>query len=153
MLFSLLSASLLAGCGSSGVGQSGVDGYWKGQLVEEAFAESGKPEEARFNQRPRRVLLRLEEDSGTVQGRFAQSSDAVAFKRIGEDGSRSLATHPVDGTFDGTRLLIRFPAESGLAYEVDAVVGKGMIEGAFVARYPGVEAQGSLSGRFEVERF
>jgi hypothetical protein len=152
-LFWVFSASLVAGCGAFGLGQSGVDGFWKGQLIEEGFAESGMPLESRENRRPRRILLRLEEGSGIVEGRFAQSSDAVAFRLIGEEGSRSVAAYPVTGTLDGTRLHIRFPAETGLTYEVDAIVGERVIEGSYIARDTSADSQQTLSGRFEVERF
>lgn len=110
-------------------------------------------EETRENQRPRRILLRLEESSGSVEGWFAQSSDAVAFRRMDEESTRSVATHPVTGTLDGTRLRIRFRSEAGLAYEVDAVVDNGLIEGTYIARSPSGDGQQSLSGRFEVERY
>jgi hypothetical protein len=153
LLLAVFSVSLVAGCGSSGVGQSGVDGFWKGQLIEEASVESGMPLEARENQRPRRILLRLEESSGSVDGRFALGSDAVAFRRMDEEGSRSVATQPVTGTFDGTRLRIRFPSEAGLAYEVDAVVDNGVIEGTYVASNSSGGRQLTLSGRFELERY
>jgi hypothetical protein len=72
---------------------------------------------------------------------------------MGEEGSRSVATNPVTGTFDGTRLRIRFPSEAGLAYEVDAAVANGMIEGTYVARNSSGEGQQTLSGRIEAERY
>ena len=71
------------GCHSTGRDKPGVDGYWKGQMIEDvALTGHGASPPYAANERPRRILLKLEESAGLVQGRFAQSSDLIAFRQI-----------------------------------------------------------------------
>jgi hypothetical protein len=153
MLLVAATIFLVAGCDSSGGERIAVDGYWKGQIVEETITDRTSTMSRWANERPRRILLRLEESDGIVQGRFARSSDAVAFRQTDNEGSRRVSTYAVTGTLDGSRLRIRFSAEAGRTFQVDAVVNERMITGSYTAKYPTDGAQETRSGRFEIERF
>ena len=144
---------LVAGCDSSGHGRMAVDGYWKGQMVEETITNRTSTTSSGANERPRRILLRLEESEGIVQGRFARSSDAIAFRQIDNAGSRQVSTYAVKGTLDGSRFRIRFSVEAGRTYQVDAVVNERVIAGSYVAQYSTDSAEETRSGRFEIERY
>ncbi len=144
---------LVAGCDSSGHERMAVDGYWKGQMVEETITDRTSTTSSWANERPRRILLRLEESEGIVQGRFARSSDAIAFRQIDNEGSRRVSTYAVTGTLDGSRFRMRFSVEAGRTYQVDAVVNERVIAGSYVAQYSTDGAEETRSGRFEIERY
>jgi hypothetical protein len=145
--------SLVAGCDSSGWERTAVDGYWKGQMVEEGTTDQTSTTNRWANERPQRILLRLEESEGIVQGRFASSSDAVTFRQIDNEGSRRVSTYAVTGTLDGSRFRIRFSTEAGRTYQVDAVVNERVIAGRYVAQYSTYGAEETRSGRFDIERY
>lgn len=130
-----------------------VDGYWKGQMLEQGIDDQTPTTGRRTDMRPRRILLELGEGSGIVQGRFARSSDMVAFRLTGDEGSRRIATSAVTGTLDGAQIRLRFSADDGHAYEVDAVVDGRAMVGGYVARYQADGAELTRSGQFEIERF
>ena len=138
-----------------GLGQSDVDGYWKGQMVGAAVGAKESIPNARERERPRRILMRLEEDSGTVHGKFAQSSDVIAFRQLDNGKSRSVSTHTVTGTRDGPRVRMRFSGDAGLVYEIDATVSANSISGTYSAQYgpASPSADATEDGKFEVERY
>lgn len=144
---------LVAGCDSTGRERAGLDGYWKGQMIEEIFTEPGPMPARRDNEPPRRILLQLEENAGVVRGQFAESSDVIAFRSLGDDSSRHVATFAVTGTLEGARIHLSFAAERGRTFDVDALANKGVIKGAYVSRYSTEHSQATGSGQFEIERF
>lgn len=101
----------------------------------------------------RRILLQLEESAGSVRGQFAESSDAIAFRSLGDDGSRQVATFAVSGTLEDGRVRLSFAAERGRTFDIDGMVDKGTIKGAYVSRYSKELSQATGSGQFEIERF
>jgi len=143
----------VSGCDSFHWGKTGVDGDWKGQMVSEASSDDGATRSARSNEQPRRILLRLEESSGIVQGRIAHSSDVIAFRQIDDGGYRNVSTQAVTGTLDGSRIRIRFSAGGGRTSEVDAVLNGRVIAGSYVTHGSADDADETTSGRFEIERF
>jgi hypothetical protein len=153
MLLVATTSSLVAGCDSFGWERTAVDGYWKGQMVEETITDRTATTSRWANERPRRILLRLEESGGIVQGRFARSSDAIAFRQIDNEGSRRLSTYAVTGTLDGSRFRIRFSTEAGRTYQVDAVAGGRAIAGNYVSQFSTNGVEETRSGRFEIERY
>jgi hypothetical protein len=153
MLLVATTSSLVTGCDSYGWEPTAVDGYWKGQMVEETITGRTSTTNRGANERPRRILLRLEESEGIVQGRFAMSSDAIAFRQIDNEGTRRVSTYAVTGTLDGSRFRVRFSAEAGRTYQVDAVVNERVIAGRYVAQYSTDGAKETRSGRFDIERY
>lgn len=153
MLLVAVTSALVSGCESSSREQTGVDGYWKGQMVEQTITDQASTMSSRATVRPRRILLKLEESAGIVQGRFARSSDVVAFRQIGNDSSRRVTMHVVAGTLDGPRVRLSFSAEAGRTFQIDALVDKHVIVGSYVARHSTGRTQDATSGRFEIERF
>jgi len=143
----------VSGCDSFHWGKTGVDGDWKGQMVSEASSDDGATRSARSNEQPRRILLRLEESSGIVQGRIAHSSDLIAFRQVDDGGYRNVSTQAVTGTLDGSRIRIRFSAGGGRTSEVDAVLNGRVIAGSYVTHGSADDADETTSGRFEIERF
>ena len=144
---------VVAGCDSMGWGKTGVHGNWKGQMVSKPGSHDGATCNARSNGPPRRILLRLEESAGIVQGRIAHSSDVIAFRQIDDGGYRNVSTQAVTGTLDGSRIRIRFSAGGGRTSEVDAVVNGRVIAGSYVTHGSAEDAGEMTSGRFEIERF
>ena len=144
---------MAAGCGTNGQGTSGVEGFWKGHMIEYSITDPGEAPHSLVTERPRRILLRLEEGAGIVNGLFAQSADAVAFKQIGNGSSRHVSTRAVTGTLDGSSIRLRFSAESGYTYEIDALVKERVIAGGYVARLAIDGTERTLSGEFDIERF
>ena len=130
----------------------GVDGYWKGQMIGELLVDQGSTPNNGANRAPRRILLKLEESAGIVEGRFAQSSDVIAFRQIASEGSRHVSTYAVTGTLEGTRVRLSFEAETGRTFEIDGLVNEGVITGSYVERYPTGPSQATGTGQFEVER-
>jgi hypothetical protein len=122
-------------------------------MVEETITDRTATTSRWANERPRRILLRLEESGGIVQGRFARSSDAIAFRQIDNEGSRRLSTYAVTGTLDGSRFRIRFSAEAGRTYQVDAVAGGRVIAGNYVSQFSTNGVEETRSGQFEIERY
>ena len=143
----------VSGCDSFHWGKTGVDGDWKGQMVSEASSDDGATRSARSNEQPRRILLRLEESAGIVQGRIAHSSDVIAFRQIDDGGYRNVSTQVVTGTLDGSRIRFRFSAGVGRTSEVDAVLNGRVIAGSYVTHGAADDADETTSGRFEIERF
>ena len=153
MLLVAATSFLVAGCDSSGDGKMAVDGYWKGQMLEETLTDRTSTTSGWANERPHRILLRLAESEGIVQGLFAMSSDAIAFRQIDNGGSRLVSTYAVTGTLDGSRFRIRFAVDAGRTYQDDAVVNERVIAGSYVAQYSTYGAEETKSGRFEIERY
>ena len=153
MLLVAATSLLVAGCDSSGRERIAVDGYWKGQMVEEIITDRTSTTSSWASVRPRRILFKFEDSEGIVQGLFAMSSDAIAFRQIDNEGSRRVSTYAVTGTLDGSRFRIRFSEEAGRTYEVDAVVNEHVIAGSYVAQYSMDGAKETRSGRFEIERY
>ena len=153
MLLVAATSLLVAGCDSSGHGRMAVDGYWKGQMLEDTITDRTSTTSGWANERPHRILLRLAESEGIVQGLFAMSSDAIAFRQIDNEGSRRLSTYAVTGNLDGSRFRIRFSVEAGRTYQVDAIVNERVIAGNYVAQYSTDGAEETRSGRFEIERY
>lgn len=153
MLLVGIAMFVVSGCDSLGWGKAGVHGNWKGQLVSKAGSDDGATRNARSNGQPRRILLRLEESAGIVQGRIAYSSDVVAFRQLDDGGYRNVSTHAVTGTQDGSRIRIRFSAGGGRTSEVDAVLNGHVIAGSYVTHGTADDADETTSGRFEIERF
>ena len=122
-------------------------------MVEETITDRTSTTSSGAGVQPRRILLKLEENAGVLQGRFAKSSDAIAFRQIDSEGSRHVLTYLITGTLDGPRLRIRFPAEAGRTYEVAAAVNERMIVGSYVVNYSVNGAEKTTSGRFEIERY
>ena len=142
------------GCDSTGRDKPGIDGYWKGQMLEEvALTGQGASPAYAANERPRRILLKLEESAGLVQGRFAQSSDLVAFKQIDNENSRRVSTFAITGTLDAPRVSLRFAAGAGRTFEFEGRADKGVIAGTYVVRNSSDLSLEAGSGQFEVERF
>lgn len=144
---------VVSGCDSFGWGKTGVHGNWKGQMVSGASSDDGATRNARSNEPPRRILLRLEESAGIVQGRIAHSSDVIAFRKIDDGGYRNVSTQAVTGTLDGSRIRIRFSAGGGRTSEVDAVLNGRVIAGSYVTYGAADDADETTSGRFEIEKF
>lgn len=144
---------LVTGCDSAGPERAGLDGYWKGQMTEEVFTGPGSMPARRESEPARRILLQLEESAGSVRGQFAESSDAIAFRSLGDDGSRQVATFAVSGTLEDGRVRLSFAAERGRTFDIDGMVDKGTIKGAYVSRYSKELSQATGSGQFEIERF
>ena len=155
MLLIALATSLVSGCDSLGPSTPGVEGYWKGQMVEETTGDQRKALDARNDRRPRRILMRLQQEDEIVQGVFAQSSDVIAFRQIEDAGARRVSTHPVAGALDGRQLRISFPGEAGRTVEVEATVSAKMIVGRYIATSSAVDSRpdATTSGTFEIERF
>jgi len=151
----IVSAILLAGCDSSDREQFGVDGFWKGQIVGTAVGIQTPESDMRGSTRPRRILLQLSETAGTVSGIFAESSDAIAFRRLESSNSRSVSTHKLTGTREGQRIRMSFSNDAGGAFEVDAVVNEKSIAGTYSATYGSSNpvADATENGRFEIERY
>jgi hypothetical protein len=143
----------VSGCDSFEWGKTGVNGDWKGQMVSESSSDDGSTRSARSTEQTRRILLRLEESSGIVQGRIAHSSDVIAFRQIDDGGYRNVLTQAVAGTLDGSRIRIRFLAGGGKTSEVDAVLNGRVIAGSYVTHGSADDADETTSGRFEIERF
>lgn len=149
------SVPLVAGCDSRGWGQSGVDGYWKGQMAEVATDDQQLVPNARNRVRPLRILMRLQEEAGSVRGIVAQSSDAIAFRQLDNGSSRSVSTHTVTGTREGSRIRMRFSNDTGRTFEIDASVSAKRISGFYSAQHgPASPDAGVIEeGEFEVERY
>lgn len=152
MFLSVMAMFVVSGCDSFGWGKTGVNGDWKGQMVTEASGIDGAALDARPNEQPRRILLRLEENAGIVQGRIAHSTDVVAFRLIDDGGYRTVSTRVVEGNLDGSRLQIRFSAGGDRTSEVDAVLNGRVIAGSYVTYGAADEAGERESGRFTIER-
>lgn len=148
-----VATAIIAGCGTNVWGRSGIEGYWKGQMIEESTTSQGRTLNSRSKGRPRRILLELEEDAGVVQGRFAQSYDMIAFRQIDDENSRQVSTYPVIGTLDGTQLRLSFTIEAGGICDIDAVAGERMIVGTYVVHGSTGDSGETQSGRFEIERY
>jgi hypothetical protein len=145
--------TLVAGCDSTGRERAGLDGYWKGQMTEELFTGLESMPAQRENKTPRRILLQLEESGGIVRGQFAESSDAITFRSLEDEGSRQVQTFAVTGTLDGTRVRLSFAAANGRTFDIDGIVDKGSIKGTYVSRTSTEHSEASGSGQFELERF
>jgi hypothetical protein len=152
-LTSICAVLLLAGC-EAGLWEHRVDGNWKGQLVA-APGERSAPDAASGGITPSRILMRLEENDGRITGKFAQSSDVIAFDRLEAGGSRSISLHVVSGTRDGTDIQMQFSSDDGLAYEVKATVGADAMSGTYAAwkDSSGRSADAIEKGTFNVERY
>lgn len=150
-----LSVPLLAGCDSRGWGQSGVDGYWKGQIVGVAVGENEPISNAHEKERPRRILMKLEEKAGAVHGKFALSSDAIAFRQLDNGSSRSVTTHTVDGAREGAQVRMRFTSDEGFIFLVDAMVSANRIWGTYSVAYGTASPLAGTTerGKLEVERY
>jgi hypothetical protein len=149
------SVFFIVSCDSQHLGRADIDGYWKGQIVKVGSDDNEAALTSREAERPRRILMRLEETSGVVQGKFAQSSDVVAFARLDERGSRSVAVYPVEGTLDGTEVLMQFASDDGLDFDVKATIAAGKMSGTYTAE-TGAESRVKPvieSGTFEIERY
>lgn len=144
---------LVVGCYSSDRERVPIDGYWKGQMVEGTITGPASTTGRSANRQPWRILLKIEESEGIVQGRFANSSDAIAFRQIDDESSRRITTYAVTGTLEGSSFRIRFSLQSGRTYEVDAVVDKRVIAGRYLERYMVEGVEESTSGKIRIERF
>ena len=147
--------SLVAGCDSIGWGKSGVDGYWKGQIVAAAIDDPGSTPNGRNRGRPLRILMRLEEKAGIVHGEFTQSSDAIGFRQLDNESWRRVSTHRIAGTLDGPRVRMRFSNDAGRTFEIDATVSENLILGTYSAKYGPASPHAGVveEGKFEIERY
>lgn len=153
----VLIATMIAGCDSTDWAEPGVSGYWKGEMLGAAIADlaSASASEARDHKRPRRILLRLQEKQGVVNGVFAHSSDAIAFRRLDSASVRNVSTHAVTGTREGQRIRMSFSGDNGDTFDVDAIYSNKLISGTYTVTY---DSSGQLAGtvtngKFEVERY
>jgi hypothetical protein len=154
MLLMVATMPFFGGCDSTGTDKPGIGGYWKGQMIEEVvLTDQGTSPAYTANERPRRILLKLEQSAGSVQGRFAQSSDLVAFRQIDGENSRRVSTFPVTGTLVPPRVRLSVSMEEGRTFELEGLVSKGVITGTYVTRYPADLSREAGSGKFKVERF
>jgi hypothetical protein len=146
---------LLVGCDSPHWGTTNIDGYWKGQIVEVETNDNGETLSKRGGERPLRILMLLEETGGVVQGKFAQSSDVVAFTARKEGGSRSVSVDSVEGTRDGTRIHMQFSSNDGRHFQVKATIGAGKILGTYSAINSAETPLQRVTedGTFEIERY
>ncbi len=146
---------LIVGCDSAHRGQSGISGYWKGQMIEAATGDQAPDSGSGESGQPRRILMRLEEKAGIVRGEFAQSSDAIAFKQLDYGGSRSVITREVAGTRDGSRIHLRFSSVAGRTINVEAIVSADMISGTYSAKSEPANSDSgeTVKGKFRVERY
>ena len=147
--------SLVAGCDSIGRGKSGVEGYWKGQMVAAEIDDPGSTSNSRSRGRPLRILMSLEEEAGIVSGSFAQSSDAIGFRQLDNESWRSVSTHSVAGARDGPQVRMQFSSDTGATFQVDATVGTSRISGTYSAKYgpASLYADAVEEGSFEVGRY
>jgi hypothetical protein len=124
-------------------------------MVEVATNDRGEALNIGGAERPLRILMLLEETGGTVQGRFAQSSDVVAFTELQEGGSRSVSVHSVEGTRDGTNIDMQFSSDDGRDFEVKATIGAGRIVGTYSAKSSSEDPvqHDTADGTFEIERY
>jgi hypothetical protein len=99
--------------------------------------------------------MSLEEEAGIVSGSFAQSSDAIGFRRLDNESWRSVSTHSVAGARDGRQVRMQFSSDTGAAFQVDATVGTSRISGTYSAKYGPASpyADAVEEGSFEVERY
>jgi len=146
---------LLGGCDAFRPGTTGIDGYWKGQIVEDAAKDQPRDSAMQENRRAIRVLMLLEEDDGVISGKFAQSSDVVAFGRLAGSGSRNISMHTVEGTRNGPEVHIRFPGDDGRNFDVKATLSAGKLSGTYSASPPAGSPSADVTegGIFDVERY
>lgn len=105
--------------------------------------------------RPRRVLVRLEQEDGRVTGLFAYSSDAVGFRQMEDGGFRQLATHTVSGTLEDSAIALRIARDTGEDFEVDARVTADRIAGTYTRLAASGDAESTVreTGELVIERY
>lgn len=157
MILMVWCVSLVAGCDSIGRGKSGVEGYWKGQMVAAEIDDPGSTSNSLNGGRSLRILMSLEENAGVVSGSFAQSSDAIGFRQLDNESWRSVSTHSVTGARDGSQIRMHFSSDAGATFQVDATVNTSRISGTYSAEYgpasPHADADAVEVGRLDVERY
>jgi hypothetical protein len=153
-LLALVAVSFM-GCDASGPAQADLSGHWKGQLVAVEASGQGPNPGAGERERPRRILMRLDQEAGTVSGIFAQSSDAVGFRRLDDATARKISTHTVSGTLDGQTIRLRFANDAGETFDVDGTVTGDRIAGTYSMLRGSQEGDEAVreTGEFLLEKY
>jgi hypothetical protein len=99
--------------------------------------------------------MRLDQEAGTVSGIFAQSSDAVGFRRLDDATARKISTHAVSGTLDGQTISLRFANDAGETFEVNGTVAGNRIAGTYSMRRGPEDGDAAVpeTGEFLLERY